>query len=67
MNDVRADLSFVHARTCSELTIDVVQVTTPATPQATTPSRTFTATDDAGNSSQAEQVILRKTPHHRTS
>ena len=58
VNDVRADLSFVHARTCSELTIDVVQVTTPGDATGNyTITRTFTATDDAGNSSQAEQVI----------
>ncbi|MDC3397083.1 hypothetical protein OAW57_00145, partial [Flavobacteriales bacterium] len=58
VNDVRADLSFVHARTCSDLTIDVETVITPGNATGNyTITRTFTATDDAYNSSQAVQVI----------
>ena len=58
VNDVRADLSFVHARTCSDLTIDVETVITPGNAVGNyTITRTFTATDDANNSSQAVQVI----------
>ena len=57
-NDVRADLSFVHAHNCSDLTIDVVTVETPGDAAGNyTITRTFTATDDAGNSSEAVQVI----------
>ncbi|MGB2230510.1 MAG: hypothetical protein ACPH1A_04620, partial [Flavobacteriales bacterium] len=58
VNDVRADVSFVHARTCSDLTIDVATVITPGNATGNyTITRTFTATDDANNSSQAVQVI----------
>ena len=50
-NDIRADLSFVHAHNCSDLTIDVVTVETPGDAAGNyTITRTFTATDDAGNS-----------------
>ena len=57
-NDVRADLSFVHEHMCSDLTIDVATVITPGDATGNyTITRTFTATDDANNSSQAVQVI----------
>ena len=58
VNDVRADLSFEHARTCSDLTIDLVTEIVPGNAAGNyTIERTFTATDDCGNETVGTQVI----------
>ena len=58
VNDVRADLTFSHSHTCTDIAIDVVSETTAgACAGEYTITRTFTATDDCGNSSSATQTI----------
>ena len=58
VNDVRADLTFSHSRTCTDIAIDVVSETTAGSCAGEyTITRTFTATDDCGNSSSATQTI----------
>ena len=50
INDVRADLTFTHTRACSAVTIDVQSETIAGfAPGNYTVVRTFTATDDCGN------------------
>ena len=58
VNDVRADLTFSHSHTCTDIAIDVVSETTAgACAGEYTITRTFTATDDCGNSTSATQTI----------
>ena len=58
VNDVRADLTFSHSHTCTDIAIDVVSDTTAgACAGEYTITRTFTATDDCGNSTSATQTI----------
>ena len=57
-NDVRADMTFVHSHDCSDLTIDVSSETIAGDCAGNyTIERTFTATDDCGNSTSATQTI----------
>ena len=57
-NDVRADMTFVHSHDCSDLTIDVSSETIAGDCAGSyTIERTFTATDDCGNSTSATQTI----------
>ena len=58
VNDVRADLTFTHTRACSAVTIDVESETIAGfAPGNYTVLRTFTATDDCGNTTFATQTI----------
>ena len=59
VNDVRADLTFVHNRACSELTIEESSETIAGDAAGNyTVVRTFTATDACGNSTSAQQTII---------
>ena len=61
VNDVRADLTFVHNRACSELTIEESSETIAGDAAGNyTVVRTFTATDACGNSTSATA------DHHRS-
>ena len=58
VNDVRADLSFTHSRSCEGLTIEVSSEEIAGDCAGSyTIERTFTATDACGNSSSATQTI----------
>ena len=58
INDVRADLTFTHSRSCEGLTIEVSSEEIAGDCAGSyTIERTFTATDACGNSSSATQTI----------
>ena len=58
VNDVRADLTFSHSRSCSVPTINVEEETIAGDCTGSySIVRTFTATDACGNSSEATQTI----------
>ena len=69
VNDVRADLTFSHSHTCTDIAIDVVSDTTSgACAGEYTIHRTFTATVDCGNSSISDARRSRfKTRRHLSS
>ena len=57
-NDVRADLTFSHTHSCTDVTIEVSSETIAGDCVGNyTIERTFTATDDCGNSTSAIQTI----------
>ena len=58
VNDVRADLTFTHTRSCDGLTIEVSSEETAGDCDGSyTLTRTFTATDACGNTTFATQTI----------
>ena len=57
-NDVRADLTFAHSHVCTDVSIEVTSETIAGDCAGNyTIERTFTATDDCGNSTSATQTI----------
>ena len=62
VNDVRADLTFAHTRSCTDVTIEVSSDTIAGDCAGNyTIVRTFTATDDCGNSTSATRRSLLRT------
>ena len=58
VNDVRADLTFAHSHDCTDVAIEVSSETIAGDCAGNyTIERTFTATDDCGNSTSATQTI----------
>ncbi|MGB1100272.1 MAG: hypothetical protein ACPGYS_05125, partial [Flavobacteriales bacterium] len=58
VNDVRADLTFAHSHDCTDVAIEVSSETLAGDCAGNyTIERTFTATDDCGNSTSATQTI----------
>ena len=58
VNDVRADLTFAHSHACTDVSIEVSSETIAGDCAGSyTIERTFTATDDCGNSTSATQTI----------
>ena len=68
VNDVRADLTFAHNHVCTDVSIEVSSETIAGDCAGNyTIERTFTATDDCGNSRSATQTITVQTRRHLSS
>ena len=57
MNDIRADIDFIHSVDCDSLTVELEEIIEEGCGASYVMTRTWTATDDCGNATSATQTI----------